>query len=130
MNSYEVLVGPYSNEVEEKKINGDLRSRGYKPRPLERGSRDFAFRSMVMIERTKLPIGDLAISWESYVADAKVKFAQGHEVVATTDGKWIKMPQKYSRDEYVYWKQADGSRPLLEIHFAGLDRALVFRDVP
>ena len=130
MNFYEVLVGPYNNEVEEKKINGDLRSRGYKPRPFERGSRDFAFRSMVLIERTKLPIGDFAISWESYVADAKVKFAQGHEVVATTDGKWIKKPQKYALDEYVYRKQADGSHPLLEIHFAGLDRALVFRDLP
>jgi len=130
MNSYAVLVGPYKNEVDEKKINGDLRSRGYKPRPFERGSRDFAFRSMVMIEHAKLPIGDFAISWESYVADAKVKFAQGHQVVAATDGKWIKKPQKYSRDEYVFGKRSDGSHPLLEIHFGGLDRALVFRDLP
>jgi hypothetical protein len=130
LNSYEVLVGPYNNEVDEKKINGDLRSRGYKPRPFERGSRDFAFRSMVMIKHAKLPIGDFAISWESYVTDAKVKFEQGHEVVATADGKWIKQPQKYSRDEYVFGRQADGSHPLLEIHFAGLNRALVFRDLP
>jgi cell division septation protein DedD len=130
MNSYTVLVGPYANEADEKKINGDLRSRGYKPRPFERGSRDFAFRSIVMIRNEKLPTGDFAISWESYVTDAKVKFAQGHDVVATADGKWIKKPQKYSRDEYVFGKQADGSHPLLEIHFAGLDGALVFRDFP
>ena len=83
-----------------------------------------------MIRNEKLPTGDFTISWESYVADAKVKFAQAHEVVATADGKWLKKPQKYSRDEYVFGRQADGSHPLLEIHFAGLDRALVFRDFP
>jgi hypothetical protein len=128
MSSYQVLVGPYNNEEAEKKMNDDLLSLGYKPRPFETGSRDFAFRSRVTIDHSKLPIGDLVISWESYVADAKVKFTQGHEVVVTADGKWVKSSRKYSQDEYVYQKY--GSRPLLEIHFAGLNRALVFRNVP
>jgi hypothetical protein len=30
----------------------------------------------------------------------------------------------------VYQNQPDGSRPLIEIHFAGLDRALVFSNIP
>jgi hypothetical protein len=35
---------------------------------------------------------------------------------------------KYWRDEFVYERNRDGSRSLLEIHFSGLDRALVFPD--
>jgi len=130
MSSYQVLVGPYVNEQEEKKINTDLQSHGYKPRPFERGSRDFSFRSKVSIERTKLPLGDVAISWESYLSDAKVKFTHQRDLLATADAKWAKRPRKYSDNEYVYEAQPDGSRPLVEIHFAGLDRALVFSRVP
>ncbi|PYV85507.1 MAG: hypothetical protein DMG93_01295 [Acidobacteria bacterium] len=128
MNSYQVLVGPYTDAAEEKKINSDLLSHGYKPRPFERGSRNFAFRSRVAVERTKLPAGDCIISWETYVTEAKVKFMQNRDVVATTAAKWMTRAKKYSNNEYVYQNQPDGSRPLVEIHFAGLDRALVFRN--
>jgi hypothetical protein len=130
MNSYQVLVGPYVNEQEEKKINTDLQSHGYKPRPLERGSRDFSFRSKVSVERTKLPLGDVAVSWESYLTEAKVRFTRQRDLLATADAKWMQRSKKYSDNEYVYENQADGSRPLVEIHFAGLDRALVFTRVP
>ena len=130
MSSYQVLVGPYSNEEDETRINSDLRSHGYKPRPFETGSRDFAFRTMLMIGHSKLPVGDCVISWESYVADAKVKFTQEHGIVATAEGQWTRKSGKFSRDEYVYQNQADGFRPLLEIHFAGLDRALIFHNLP
>lgn len=129
MSSYQVLVGPYTDTAEEKKISADLTSHGYKPRPFERGSRGFAFRSKVTVERTKLPVGDCTISWESYVAEAKVKFEHDRDVVATT-AKWIKRPKKFSENEYVYRNRPDGSRPLAEIHFAGLDRALVFVSTP
>jgi hypothetical protein len=129
-SSYQVLVGPYNNEEDERTINSNLRLHGFKTRPFETGSRDFAFRTMLMIGRSKLSIGDCVISWESYVADAKVKFTQEHEIVATAEGQWIRKSGKFSRDEYVYQNQADGFRPLLEIHFAGFDRALMFRDLP
>jgi hypothetical protein len=33
---------------------------------------------------------------------------------------------KYPRDEYVYRRNPDGSRTLLEIHFEGMRQALVF----
>jgi hypothetical protein len=130
MNSYQVLVGPYINEQEEKKINTDLLSHGYKPRPFERGSRDFSFRSKVSIERTKLPVGDVGVSWESYLTEAKVKFTHERDLLATANARWMKRPKKYSDNEYVYQTQPDGSRPLVEIHFAGLDRALVFSSIP
>jgi hypothetical protein len=77
-----------------------------------------------------LPTGDFTITWESYIADAKVKFRQGNNLLAVVDGKWVKRQAKFSQDEYVYRIQADGSRPLLEVHFAGMDRALVFRNLP
>jgi len=130
MTAYQVLVGPYDNEVAERQISNELLSHGYKPRPFERGTRDFSFRSKVTIDRSQLPTGDFTIAWVSYIADAKVKFTQGNNLLATLDGKWVKRQAKFSQNEYVYRIQADGSRPLMEVHFAGMDRALVFRNLP
>lgn len=128
MNSYHLLVGPFSDEQQKQKVQSDLTSYGYKPRPFERGSRNIALRSNVMVDRSRLPIGYVTIDWESYVGDARVQFKQVNSVIATAEAKWLKRPHKYSQNEYVYENSANGSHPLLEIHFAGLDRALVFRD--
>ena len=125
-NSFYVLVGPYTNQDEATKTHKDLLSHGYNPRPFERGSRDFAFVSGLTLRGASLPAGDFRISWESYVTDAKVKFAQGNYVLATATGQWVKRPVKYHQDEYVYERSRNGSRLLREIHFSGLDRALVF----
>jgi hypothetical protein len=121
--SYVVLVGPYSNEEDETKIQNDLRSHGYNPRPFERGTRNFMFVSRLVLDGSRLPVGDLSISWESYFANAKVQFS-GATVTARTNGTWVKCPHNYLRDEYVYETR---SKTLLEIHFSGLNRALVFR---
>jgi cell division protein FtsN len=128
MNSYQVLVGPYSKEEEAKRVRKDLVSQGYKPRPFERGSRNFIFGSGLTLNGTRLPIGDLTISWESYVTEANVKFAQANYVTATANGRWIKQTWRYQRNELVYLRTGNGSRILVEIHFSGLDRALVFRN--
>jgi hypothetical protein len=126
MNSYQVLVGPYSNEEEAKRIHKDLVAQGYKARPFERGSRDFIFGSALTVNGARLPVGDFTISWESYVTEANVKFAQGNSVLAKAAGHWIKRPWRYQRNEFVYVKIGNGSRILVEIHFSGLNRALVF----
>ena len=128
MNSFYVLVGPYGNQEEATRTQKDLVSHGYKPRPFERGSRSFSFISALTLEGARLPVGDFTITWESYVTDAKVKFAQGSDVLATADGQWVKRLWRYQRNEYVYVKSSNGSRLLREIHFSGLDRALVFRN--
>ncbi len=125
-SSYQVLVGPYDNKEEEAKLEDQLRSHGYKPRPFQRGSRDFVFGSELSLNGSKMPLGEITIHWESYVDEAKVQFAQRRDVVASAAGRWIQRPEKYSRDEYVYVKHPDGSKTLLEIHFSGLDRALIF----
>src|SRR5216684_1196973 len=128
MNSFYVLVGPYGNQEEATRTQKDLVSHGYKPRPFERGSRSFSFVSALTLEGARLRVGNFTITWESYVSDAKVKFAQGSDVLARADGQWVKRAWRYQRNEYVYVKSSNGSRLLREIHFSGLDRALVFRD--
>jgi hypothetical protein len=128
VNSYQVLVGPYSNEEEAKRIHKDLVAQGYKVRPFERGSRDFIFGSALTVNGTRLPVGDFTISWESYVTEANVKFVQGNVVLTKAAGHWIKQPWRYQHNECVYVKSANGLRILVEIHFSGLNRALVFRD--
>lgn len=128
MNSFYVLVGPYGNREEATTTEKDLVSHGYKPRPLERGSRSFSFISVLTLEGARLPVGEVTITWESHVTDAKVKFEQAGGVLATADGEWVNRPRRYQRDEYVYVDSHNGSRFLREIHFSGLDRALVFRN--
>ncbi|HKR85480.1 MAG TPA: PilZ domain-containing protein [Terriglobales bacterium] len=126
-NSYQVLAGPYDDGNAEKHIYAALLSHGYKPRPFERGTRDFAFHSKVTIDGSPLPTGNFTVAWESYIADARVKFTHGNDLVAAVDGTWVKHSAKFDQNEYVYQLQPDGSRPLLELHFGGMDRALVFR---
>jgi hypothetical protein len=126
-NSYHVLVGPYGDEDKAKVTHEDLLSRGFKPRPFERGSRSISFRSGLALNGAQpAPVGDYTISWESYVSDASVKFVHNDSVIATANGRWVKHEAKYAHDAYVYRRNVDGSRTLLEIHFGGMREALVF----
>jgi hypothetical protein len=125
-SSVHVLVGPYPDEEQAKAIHENLLSSGFKPRPFEKGSRNFTILSSLTLNGARAPEGDYTISWESYIGDANVKFTRNNSVVATADGKWVKRDVKYPRDAYVYRKNVDGSRTLLEIHFGGMRQALVF----
>jgi hypothetical protein len=129
MSSYQVLAGPYNNEAAEKELREKLVSHGYEARPYERGSRDFSFHSKVSVRGSQLPAGDLSIDWETYVTDTKVKFMQRHYLVAAVEGKWVHHDSKFLNNEYVYQIQRDASQPLLELHFAGMDRALVLNNL-
>jgi cell division protein FtsN len=126
MKSYYVLVGPYGVHDDVETARKNLVSRGFKPRVFERGSRSFAFGSGLTLNGTHVPDGDCIISWESYSPDANVEFVKRDSVVATADGKWVKRDVKYWDDAYVYRKNGDGSRTLLEIRFGGMSQALVF----
>ena len=130
LSSYQVLAGPYQNEAAEKQLKDELLSHGYDPRPYERGSRDFSFSSRVSVRGSQLPTGDFSIAWETYVTDTKVKLMQGRSLVASVDGKWVHRDAKFSNNEYVFQNRRDGSRPLVELHFAGMNRALVLQNLP
>ena len=125
-NSYHVLVGPYGDENHAKTTHDSLVSEGFKPRTFERGSRDFTLGSPVVLGGARTPEGDYIIRWESYVGNATVKFQRNNSTIAEADGKWVKHDNKYQRDAYVYKRNPDGSRTLLEIHFEGMREALVF----
>jgi len=127
-NSYQLLVGPFASEEDARRAQRMLASFGYKPKPYERGSRNFFFSSRVTLNGTRLPLGEVTVSWESFVPDAKVKFLQGNEVLATAEGQWMPSSRKYPQDEFVYRKSMDNSKRLLELHFYGSDRILVFHD--
>ena len=85
-----------------------------------------SFRSGLTLNGTPAPVGDYTISWESYVANATVKFVHNDSVVTSADGRWVQHDVKYEHDAYVYRRNVDGSRTLLEIHFGGMKQALVF----
>jgi hypothetical protein len=125
-NSFHVLVGPYGDEDKAKETHENLVTSGFKPRPFEKGSRNFTLMSSLTLNGARTPVGDYTISWESYIGDASVKFIRNSFVVATAGGRWVKHDVKYQRDAYVYRRNADGSRTLLEIHFGGMRQALVF----
>jgi len=125
-NSYHVLVGPYGDENHAKTTHDSLVSEGFKPRTFERGSRDFTLGSPVVLGGARTPEGDYIIRWESYVGNATVKFQHNNSTVAEADGKWVKHDAKYPHNAYMYRRNPDGSRTLLEIHFEGMREALVF----
>jgi hypothetical protein len=126
MSSYYVLVGPYGNDREVKAAHQGLMSRGFKPRSFERGSRNFSLRSGFKLNGIPIPFGDYSISWESYASDAVVKFDDKRRVVITTEGKLVRSLDWHENNAFVYIINADGSRTLLEIRFAGTNQALVF----
>jgi hypothetical protein len=125
-SSFHVLVGPFGDEERAKATHETLVSSGFKPRPFEKGWRSFTLLSPVTLNGARTPEGDYTVSWESYIGDASVKFIHRNSVVATAEGKWVKRDVKYKRDSYVYRRNIDGSRTLLEIHFGGMRQALVF----
>jgi len=125
-NSYHVLVGPYGDEDHAKSTHDNLVSSGFKPRTFVRGSRDFTLGSPVVLGGARTPEGDYIIRWESYVGNATVKFQHNNSTVAEADGKWVKHDAKFPRNAYMYRRNPDGSRTLLEIHFEGMREALVF----
>jgi hypothetical protein len=126
-NSFHVLVGPYPDEDQAKATHENLVTSGFKPRPFEKGWRSLTLVSSVTLNGARAPEGDYTVSWESYViGDASVKLLHNSFVVASAGGRWVKHDIKYPRDAYVYRRNPDGSRTLLEIHFGGMRQALVF----
>jgi SPOR domain/PilZ domain len=122
-NTYAVLVGPYDEDMDAKAARKSLVSHGYKPQPLERGSREFTFTHTLIINGVRLPVGDCTIRWESYSTQVTVEFVHDKSVVATVDGKWVTQAVRYDRNAFAYIR---GTGSLVEIRFAGMTRTLVF----
>jgi hypothetical protein len=89
-------------------------------------SRSFSFESPVKLNGMDIVPGYYTIDWISHSPEATVKFTKNGQVVATAEGKWVPRDKKYHQDGVVYTTNADGSRRLVELRFAGMKQALVF----
>jgi len=125
-NAYHVLVGPYDRDQEAKVARKNLATQGFSPHSFERGSHDLTMLSNVTLNGTRVPVGDYTIRWESYINDAAVKLERNNSVVSSAEGRWVKRGARFQRNAYMYRKNGDGSKTLLEIQFAGMNQALVF----
>ena len=123
---YYVLVGPYGVHDDTEAARKNLKTSGFNPRVFERGSRSFTFGSGLTLNGSPVSGGDYLIRWEAYSPDANVEFVKRDSVVATADGKWVQRGARYQDDAYVYRKNGDGSRTLLEIRFSGMSQVLAF----
>jgi cell division protein FtsN len=122
-NFYAVLVGPYDENAEAKAARKDLVSHGFKPQPLEKGSRDFRFSHTLTVNGAQLPVGNCTVRWESYGNVVSVEFVQDKNVITSVDGKWVNQRVRYDSNAFAYIR---GSGSLVEIRFAGMARTLVF----
>lgn len=124
MNSYHILVGPYSNQGEVEAARHSLESRGFDPRVLQSKSKHFSLPPMTLYG-TDLTIRDCMITWELNSPDATVEFMQGRNVVATSKGRWEKRDFAFETDAVVSQENERGPETLLEIQRAGMDQGLV-----
>jgi len=112
---YRVLAGPFGSEHEAEAARAKLESDGFTPRNLPRKSRT-------------LRLGDFEVAWESYSPDAIVKLVKDGTAVKTAPAKWVSRDVPYEHDEILYRGTGQGSRTLLELHFAGARQTLVVAD--
>jgi len=89
-------------------------------------SRRFTLSAAVTIGGAQVPAGQYNVRWVSHSPDATVTFEKGHNVVATAEAKWVDRPVKYEQNAAVIETNADGSRSIVELRFAGMSEALVF----
>lgn len=91
-----------------------------------KNSRTFKLNSPASLGGTQLSPGNYKVEWESHSPEATVTLRQGKSVVATVKGRWVERGAKYPADSVLYQTNADGSRSIMEIRFAGMSQALVF----
>jgi len=75
-----------------------------------------------------IPAGSYNVTWSAESGDPTVTFVKGKEAVATAQARWVDRDTKYEQNQVLYSNNSDGSRTIIEIRFAGMNRALVFGD--
>ncbi len=79
---------------------------------------------------TELGPGVYRVSCRSHSTEATVRFRRGRKIVATAEAKWVTRGLKYDRNSVVYSTGGNSQQRILEIRFAGENRALVFLGKP
>jgi hypothetical protein len=80
------------------------------------------------VHGTQLAAGEYQVSWQTHSPQATVTFKQKKGGVATAEGILAERPARYESNSVVYSTNADGSRNIIEIRFAGSNKVLTFGD--
>jgi DNA-binding winged helix-turn-helix (wHTH) protein len=124
MNSYHILVGPYTNQGAVEAALPDLESRGFSPQVLRSKSTRVSLPPMT-VYGTDLTIKDCIVSSELNSPEATVKFLKGRRVIATVRGKWEKREFVPKWNAIISLVKEHGPETLLEIQWRDTDKVLV-----
>src|SRR5262245_6238031 len=87
--------------------------------------RDLVAHQEVVVDGQPLPAGSYSLKWkETTPGQFDVTVQRGTKVVVKTSGKEIQLDRPAINDAYVYATAEDGSSNLVEIHFAGSQKAI------
>ena len=81
----------------------------------------------VQVNGKTIAAGEYKVKWEG-TSNAEVSILKGKQVVATAPGRVVDMSNASPVDAAVLYKNADGSRTVKEIRFAGKKFALALGD--
>jgi len=73
----------------------------------------------VQVNGKSLPAGEYKLQWEGNGPNVQLSILKNNKVVATTDAHVLQLDRKPANDAAVTSSNADGSRSLQEIRFAG-----------
>jgi hypothetical protein len=73
----------------------------------------------VTVSGKSLAAGEYTVKWEGNGPNVELNFLQGNKVVATTSARMIDLDRSAYSDSSVVRRNADGSRTLSEIRYAG-----------
>jgi hypothetical protein len=79
-----------------------------------------------VLQGTSLQAGHYTVRWESHSPTATVTLSQGKHSRATAQAKLVERDHKYNCNSVVFETQADGTRNMREIRFAGSSQVIVF----
>jgi len=93
-----------------------------------KNSRGLTLNSAATLNGTSLAAGEYSVKWQTHSPEATVTLTgkNSNHSATTVEGRWEERNAKYENDEVVFDTKSDGSRAIIEIHFAGLKGALVF----
>jgi len=77
---------------------------------------------------TVIEPGEYKLVAKSKGGDTTVNLVKGKNVVAITHGQWVERDKTYDDNALVYDKAVDGSRAIIEMRFAGSNKALVLNE--
>ncbi len=75
----------------------------------------------LQVNGKSLPAGDYKVTWEGNGPNLQLSILKNHAVVATTDAHLVQLSRKSPNNVAITQANADGTRTLQEIRFAGKD---------